>query len=123
MDQNVKSEFGTIRLHEKVISSIAAIAAKEVEGVAKIGTSIAGVLHSLLKLNYTGAIEVDIDDNNYVTVTIPIIVHYGYNLPDIASRVQDNVRKMIEKSTDLNIKQIDINIQAVERRAKNENIN
>lgn len=123
MDQNVKSELGTIRLHEKVISSIAAIAAKEVEGVAKIGTSLTGVLHSLLKLNYTGAIEVDIDNNNYVTVTIPIVVHYGYNLPDIASRVQDNVRKMIEKSTDLNIKQIDINIQAVERRAKSENIN
>ncbi|GEM_PF-121703 len=123
MDQNVKSELGTIRLHEKVVSSIAAIAAKEVEGVARIGSSLAGVLHSLLKLNYTGAIEVDIDDNNYVTVTIPIVVHYGYNLSDIASRVQDNVRKMIEKSTDLNIKQIDINIQAVERRAKSENIN
>lgn len=123
MEQNVKSDLGTIRLHEKVISSIANIAAKEVEGVAKIGTSLKGALHSLLRLNYPGAIDVEIDNNNYVTVVIPIVVVYGYNLPDVASRVQENVRRMIEKSTDLNIKQIDINIQAVDRRAKNENIN
>lgn len=116
MEQNVKSELGTIRLHEKVISSIAAIAAKEVEGVAKIGSSLSGMLHSIFRLSNTGTIEVEIDNNNYVSVVIPIVVAYGYNLAEVAGRVQDNVRKVIEKSTDLNIKQIDVNIQAVERR-------
>lgn len=114
MNQNIKSEIGTIRIHKKVISSIATIAAKEVEGVARVGGSLKGFIFSLLKQNQVGTIDVNIDANNEVTLTIPIVVMYGYNLPDVASRVQENVRKMVEKSTELNIKQIDVNIQKVE---------
>ncbi len=116
MNQNIKSEIGTIRIHKKVISSIATIATKEVEGVARVGGSIKGFMLSLLKQNQAGTINVDIDNNNEVTLTIPVVAIYGYNLPDIASRVQENVRKMVEKSTELNIKQIDVNIQRVETR-------
>ncbi|MEW6170097.1 MAG: Asp23/Gls24 family envelope stress response protein [Candidatus Omnitrophota bacterium] len=114
MNQNIKSEIGTIRIHKKVISSIATIAAKEVEGVARVGGSIKGFIYSLLKQNQAGSIDVNIDNNNEVSLTIPIVVMYDYSLPEVASRVQENVRKMIEKSTELNIKQIDINIQKVE---------
>jgi uncharacterized alkaline shock family protein YloU len=119
MDQNVKSDMGTIRIHKKVISSIAIIAAKEVEGVVRIGSSIKSILFSSIKQNPVGAIEVDIDSNsNDVSLVVPIVISYGYNLPEVANRVQENIRKMVEKSTDLNIKQIDVNIQAVEREAK-----
>lgn len=118
MDQNLKSDMGTIRIHEKVISSIATIAAKEVEGVVRIGNSLKGLLYTFIKQNDIAAVEVNIDNNNEVTLVVPIVVAYGYNLTDIASRVQDNVKRMIEKSTDLNIKQIDVNIQAVAREVK-----
>jgi len=119
MDQDVKSELGTIRIHKKVISSIATNAAKEVEGVSRLGTSIKGFLCNTFRRNQGGEIEVNIDTNNEVTIIIPVILTYGSNLPDVASRVQENVRRMIEKSTDLNIKQIDVNIQAVEKSSEN----
>lgn len=118
MEQNVKGELGAIRLHEKVISSLAMIATKEVEGVARLGSCLKSVLYSCFKFNYTGVISVHIDSDNSVSVNIPIVVTYGYNLPEVASRVQENIRRMIEKSTDLNVKQIDVSIQAVERRVE-----
>ncbi len=123
MEQNVKSELGTIRIHKKVISSIAINATKEVVGVAGLGRSFKGILSNFLGFNPSGSIEVNIDSNNEVSVSIPLVVAYGYNLPEIAALVQENVRKMIEKSTDLNIKQIDVNIQAVEKEVKSENSN
>ena len=115
MEQNVKSDFGTIRIHKKVISSMASIAAKEVEGVCKLGTSLKSAIYSLVKRGSAGTIEVNIDTNNEVTITIPIVVSYGHNLPEVAGKVQGNVRKVLEKSTELNIKQIDVNIQGVEK--------
>ncbi|MBU2541180.1 MAG: Asp23/Gls24 family envelope stress response protein [Candidatus Omnitrophica bacterium] len=118
MDQNVKSELGTIRIHKKVISSITTNAAKEVDGVADLGYSLKSFVSKLFGLNLGGIIDVNIDNNNEVTISVPIIVSYGYNLPEVAAKVQENVRKMIEKSTELNIKQIDVNIQAVEKEAK-----
>lgn len=118
MDQNVKSELGTIRIHKEVISSIATNATKEVDGVARLGSSIKGAVYNLLRQQKTADIEVNIDNNNEVSIIIPIIVSYGYNLPEVAAQVQKNVGKMIEKSTELSIKQIDVNIQAVEKEAK-----
>jgi uncharacterized alkaline shock family protein YloU len=123
MDQNVKGDFGTIRIHEKVIRSLTTIATKEVEGVVKLGTSLKGMVFNIFKSSDASVIKVNIDTNNDVSIAIPVIVAYGYNLPEVASRIQENVRRIIEKSTDLNIKQIDVNIQAVEREAKSENIN
>jgi uncharacterized alkaline shock family protein YloU len=48
-------------------------------------------------------------------VVVPLIIKYGFNIPEIASKVQENVRNALEKMTNLSIKDIHINIQSIER--------
>ncbi|MFH1202279.1 MAG: Asp23/Gls24 family envelope stress response protein [Candidatus Omnitrophota bacterium] len=114
MRETTSNDFGIVKIHKKVISSIASIATKEVEGVVKIGGSFkSSLLQSLLKSDYC-AIIVDIDKNNEVRISIPVVIRYGFNLPSVAGQIQDNVRKAFEKMTDLSLKEINVNVQEIE---------
>ncbi|MFQ5681399.1 MAG: Asp23/Gls24 family envelope stress response protein [Candidatus Omnitrophota bacterium] len=116
MRQGTNTDLGKVRVHKKVIASIASIATVEVEGVARIGGDIKTGIYDLLgRKNSPGAIGVDFDDNGEALVTVPIIVKYGFNLPDVAAKVQENIKASIEKMTDAVIKDIDVNIQEVEK--------
>ena len=115
MKDTTKTDFGIVKIHKKVISSIAAIATKEVEGVIKIGGNLRSYIFEMLKKSDDSGIYVEIDKNNEVKITIPVVIKYGYNLPQVAGQIQDNVRKAIEKMTDLSLKEINIEVQGIER--------
>lgn len=110
-----RTDLGTIRIHKKVIASISSLAAAEIEGVKRVGGDFkSGVLELIGKKNLS-AINVEINKNDEVKVEIPLVIKYGYNIPDIANKVQENVRNSLEKMTNLSIKDININVQGIER--------
>ena len=110
-----RSELGEIKIHKKVMASIASLAAAEIEGVKAIGGDIRSSLYALLGNKNLSSIRVDIDKNGEVKLYLPLIVKYGYNLPEIANKVQENVHRALEKMTNLSIKDINISVQGVER--------
>jgi uncharacterized alkaline shock family protein YloU len=110
-----RTDLGIVRIHKNVIASIAAVASAEVEGVKRIGANLkSGMMEFIGKKTYS-AIGVDFDKNGEVKVEIPLIIKYGYNIPGVADRVQENVRNALEKMTNLSIKDINIIIQGIER--------
>jgi uncharacterized alkaline shock family protein YloU len=110
-----RTDLGTVRIHKNVIASIASLAAGEIEGVKKIGGNFRSGLLELIGKNAILAIKVDIDKNEEVRLEIPLIIKYGFNIPEIANKVQENVRNALEKMTNLLIKDININVQGIER--------
>lgn len=109
------TDLGTIRIHKKVIASIASIAATEIEGVKRIGGDFKTGLLELVGKKSSLAIKVEIDKNGEVKLEIPLVIKYGFNLPDIANKVQENVHKALEKMTNLLIKDINVNVQVIEK--------
>ncbi|MFH1441797.1 MAG: Asp23/Gls24 family envelope stress response protein [Candidatus Omnitrophota bacterium] len=109
------TELGTIRIHKNVIASIAAAASKEVEGVKRIGADFKSTFFELLGKNSTSSIKVEFTKANEVKLEIPLIIKYGYSIPNVSGQVQENVHNAIEKMTNLTIKDININIQSIER--------
>ncbi len=110
-----RTDLGLIRIHDNVISSIAAAAASEIDGVKSIGSNLKiGILEFFEKKN-ASAIRVEKDKNGEITIVIPLIIKYGFNIPEIAGKVQENVRNALEKMTSLSIKDINISVQGVER--------
>jgi len=110
-----RTDLGTIQIHKKVIASIAAIAATEIEGVKRVGGNLKSGILELVGKKTSYAINVDISKNDEVRVEIPLVIKYGYNIPEIANKVQENVRNGLEKMTNLSIKDININVQGIER--------
>ncbi len=111
-----KNELGLIKIHNNVIASIAYLAALEVDGVSRICDDIKSLaLHLIGKKTKSGAIDVRQEKAETVTITIPLIVKYGYNIPDVATKVQDKVKSSVEESTDLTPRDIIIKIKGVEK--------
>jgi uncharacterized alkaline shock family protein YloU len=114
-EEESRTDLGLIRIHKNVIVSIAALAASEIEGVQSIGGGIGtGILEALTNRKYP-SIKVEILRNDEVRIRIPLVIKFGYSIPDVACRVQENVRAGLEKMTNLLIKDINIVVQAIER--------
>ena len=113
-----RTDLGTIRIHKNVIASIASIAALEVDGVKKVGQDFKSGLMELLGKKSFSAIKIEINKNEEVSINIPLVIKYGYNIPDIADRVQESIRTGLEKMTNLSIKEININVWGIEKDQK-----
>ncbi len=112
-----KKEFslGLIKIHETVISQIASEAICEIEGVAKLSNNFRNNIYKLLgrKMDTPG-IKVS-TDNNQVKLDVFVIIRYGVSIPEIANKIQENVKVAVEKMTNLSLLDINVNIQGIER--------
>lgn len=114
-NEETRTDLGAIRIYKKAISSIAAVAASEIEGVTLINSVFLNKIGEFFGKKSGHAIKVDITKNSRVNVEIPLIIAYDYNIPQVADKVQENVRNSIERMTNLTIKNIDVNILGVEK--------
>lgn len=109
-----RSDLGAIKIYKSAIASVVSIAATEVEGVKGVSR---GAWIRFLEL--WGAkvtrIKVEIDLHSNVSVDLPLVIKYGYHVPDVANKVQENVRHAVEKATNLSVKDINISIRSIER--------
>lgn len=110
-----RTDYGMIRIHDNVIASIASVAACEIEGVKAVGKDFKTGILELIDRKNLSAIKVEKDKNGDITLQIPLIIKYGVNIPEIANKVQENVRQALEKMTNLSIKDINVNVQGIER--------
>jgi len=110
-----RTDLGTIRIHKNVIASIASLAALDVEGVKRVGGDFKSGLMELIGRKSSYAIKVEINKTEEVSLDIPLVIKYGYNIPDIADKVQENIRNSLEKMTNLSIKEINVNVQGIEK--------
>lgn len=115
MDAGSKIDLGSVRIHHNVIASIASIAALENEGVKKIAPAQAFDVGILLGLKRPKGIRVEFGKHDEMRLEIPLVVKYGYNIPEIAEGVQEGVRQALEKMLDKSPSDIRINIQGIEK--------
>lgn len=110
---NDEKEFGSIKISNDVIATIAGIAATEVKGVAGKSMGFTGGITEILGMkNLTKGVKVEIE-NRVAKVDIAIIVEYGVDIAATAKKVQENVKKSVETMTDLLVPEVNVNIQGV----------
>ena len=109
------TDLGATRIHKNAVASITSIAAVEIEGVKRVGGNLKSGLFAMFGKKSYSAINVELNKNGEVRVEVPLIIRYGYNIPDIANRVQENVRVSLEKMTNLVVKDINIKVRAIEK--------
>ncbi len=115
MNQDQGIDFGSVQVHKRAIADIVCSAIRDIDGVRLIENDFKDSLRELLGYkNYSGII-VNVDESNQISIELKIVVRYGLNVPEIAREVQDIVRLAAEKTIDINLKDITVNIQGVER--------
>ena len=110
-----KTEFGSIQVHKNALAEIITAALAEREGVRLIDhTWATRFLEALGERQYPG-IKIEFDGQQNVTIEVKICVRYGSKIPEVAKEVQVIIKNAIEKSVDINLKEININVHSIDR--------
>ncbi|HBM80159.1 MAG: Asp23/Gls24 family envelope stress response protein [Clostridiales bacterium] len=114
---NVSAEddkFGTVVISEEVVSIIASLAASEIKGVASMsGGFVGGIAEKLGMKNTPKGIKAVVGEKE-TAIDLYINVEYGAKIPDVAWKVQENVKKAVETMTGLKVVEVNINVQGVD---------
>ena len=100
------NNFGQVKISNDVIATIAGLAALEVDGVETITT----LTDKILKNN--NGVKIQIEDED-VNLDIMVLIDYGISIPDIALKIQENVKNTVETMTGLKVSQVNIHIQGI----------
>ena len=110
---------GSVIFATDVISTIAGLAATEVEGVTNMvgasGTSFSELFSRKNQSSkaLTKGVKVELMDGNKVTVSLTIVVDYGSPIPEVAGNIQENVKKAIETMSGLTVSAVNVHVSAV----------
>lgn len=108
-----RTEMGTIQIAPEVIEVIAGLATVEVSGVAGMSGGFAGGIAELLgRKNLSKGVKVEVGQRE-AAVDVSIIVEYGNRIPDIASEIQQSVKRSIEIMTGLTVVEVNVHIHDV----------
>ena len=115
MKDGEKIDLGSVQVHKKVFAEVIEAALKEVRGVSLIRKNIGNRVVEMFGQKDFPGINVKVDDNHEVTLELKVLVQYGINIPDVARQVQETVKQAIDRTMDISLKDININVQGIER--------
>ena len=93
-------ENGKIVYNAGIIQNIVALAVDEVEGT----------VHSTAKKN---GISLYIEKEG-VYVDVSVAVKYGYNVPELAYRIQQTIKQSVENMTKYKVAEVDVHVRDVD---------
>ncbi len=115
MKQEHQIDLGTIQIHKKAIADIAYSAISEMDGVTLIPNDFKASLKELLGYKEYSGIVVSVDENNFITIELKVNVRYGLNVPEVAREIQDNVRVAVERTAEVNLKEVKVNVLGIQK--------
>lgn len=92
-------ENGTVNINEDVITTVAAAAIRDVEGVVNVK-------------NDKKTLRVALGEDS-VAVDCGLVLLYGHSVVEIAKNVQNAVTNAIESMTGLKVSRVDINVTGI----------
>ena len=106
-------EYGQVVIADQVFAIIAGIAAMEVEGVSSMADGITKELIAKLGIkNLSKGVKVEIADKG-ISVFMALNIAFGYNIPEVCSKVQERVKNMIESMTGLEVLEVNVKVAGV----------
>lgn len=96
---NSNGQKGKITYNSDIVSGIVVLSLQEIEGIRLVPSKSKGI-----KLNF---------EKDGVFVDISVIVCYGYNVPEVAYRIQQSIKQMVESMTHYKIAKVDVHVQSV----------
>ena len=108
-----KNNKGKVTCNKNILLSIINLATKEIAGVSSLCDNFGSGLKKLFSTNYTNGVKVEYGKNG-VIIDVYINVFAGYSVPDIAYKVQENIKNSISAMLDVNIDTINVHVQGVD---------
>ncbi len=108
-----KQAKGNVTYGSDIVLSVINLATKEIAGVSSIVTKFGSALKRWFSNNYYDGVKVSYV-KNAMTVDVYINVCFGYNVTEVAFRVQENIKNSLSGMIDIKINKINVHVLGVE---------
>ena len=112
------SEHGSTKIAEAVVSKIAGLATREVNGVYDLGGGAARTFGAIREripgasTNVSQGVSVEVGEKE-AAIDLNIVVEYGVAIADLAKAVRRNVISALERMTGLHVVEVNISVDDV----------
>ncbi|MBR9646922.1 Asp23/Gls24 family envelope stress response protein [Clostridium tyrobutyricum] len=116
MEENTSGEIdvGIVKISDEVVGVIAGLATTEISGIVGMSANLVGGITKILrgKKNLSKGVKVSVGESS-AAIDLYVVVEYGVRIPDVALKVQENVKKAVESMTGLEVSAVNIHVQNV----------
>ena len=115
MNGQMETQLGRVTIDPEVIATYAGSVAVECFGI--VGMAAVSMKDGLVKLlkkeSLTHGIQVDISDDNKLTINFHVIVSYGVSISTVCENLVGNVKYRVEEFTGMEVDKINIYVEGV----------
>ncbi len=115
MKGTMSTDLGVITVDQDVIAKYAGTVAVECFGI--VGMAAVSVKDGLVRLlkkdSLTKGIQVDISEDNRITLNFHIIVAYGVSISAVTENLTSNVKYKVEEFSGMTVDKINVYIEGV----------
>ncbi|MCI9236940.1 Asp23/Gls24 family envelope stress response protein [Lachnospiraceae bacterium 50-23] len=111
----VSTDLGIITIAPEVIAKYAGTVAVEcfgIVGMAAVNMKD-GLVHLLKRESFTRGIQVNISDENHISLNFHIIVSYGVSISAVTENLISNVQYKVEEFSGMPVDKINVYIEGV----------
>ena len=112
MTKTTLQKKGKVEVDRDILLSIINLAAKEINGVESLTNEQLPLLRRLNKKKSEG-VTIQFDLNGALNVDVYIRVYIGYSVPDIAYRVQENIKNSLSSMVGIKPGKINVHVCGV----------
>ena len=111
---NIKKQAkGNVTYGSDIVLSVINLATTEIAGVSSIVTKFGSALKRWFSNNYYDGVKITYN-KDAITVDVYINVCFGYNVTEVAFRVQENIKNSLAGMIELKINKINVHVLGVE---------
>lgn len=107
-------EKGKITCDRNILLSIISLATKEINGVASLEDSFVMKLKRLFYKSDSNGVKIKVSQTGQLIIDVYIRIFSGIKVPDIAYRVQENIKNNIVSMVDMKVGKINVHIVGVD---------
>ncbi len=110
-----ENELGSIAVGNNVYTQIAGNAATNCFGVKGMAmrSMVDGLVHLLRRESMAKGVLVHVNDDETISIDLHIMVDQGVNLPVLANSIISEVRYVVSKQTNTEVKEVNVLVDAM----------
>ena len=104
---------GNVTYNRNIVLSVINLATKEIAGVSSLVANFGSALKRWFSKNYYEGVKISYLNGN-MNVDVYLNVFFGYNVSEIAYRVQENIKNSLASMIDMKIDRINVHVLGVD---------
>ena len=109
---NNRGAIGSLKISDDVISSIAAMAAAEIPGVAELATIPVNLKGVIRKSSAPKSINISVNDD-VATIDVYVKLQYGAKIPEVSEKIQRSVKTSVQNMTGIAVSKVNVFIAGI----------